>query len=101
MKDFKKLYDHITEITKFPILRPVDLNLVKDTIMETKLFDGVIVFNVVEDMRETKTTLFRPGRDKFNTVVNIHSIQTATGIDSKEVLMINCMDDTIIRNEDE
>jgi hypothetical protein len=79
------------------IFRPVDLEALKEHIMSTDEFKDVIVFNVIYDRKNVKTTLMDPKKDKLNLVVNIYSMHLSPGIDGK-VVMLDCYEDTIIRN---
>lgn len=96
---FVELAKKLLSGATYQIIRPVDLELLKETIMETEEFQGVIVFNVIKDRDErVKTAVMRPGVDKFNTVVNIYSIYLFPSPLEGPDLMVQCFDDTIIRN---
>jgi hypothetical protein len=98
-KNFKELYDKFISETNLSIIRPVDLELLKDYILETDLFENVLVFNIIHDRGQTKETLMRPNIDSFEKVVNINSISMVPSVDGKGyVFMVNCEDGTVLRN---
>lgn len=98
MKIFQ-LLEQVKEKTGFDILRPIDLELLKDLIMETEEFNGVIVFNVLKEQDENiKCTLMNPKKDKLNSVVNIYSIHAVPSLDGRKLLMIDCCKNTVIKN---
>ena len=104
MKKFIRLYKEITKTTEFDILRPVDLPILKEHLMDTEPFEGVIIFNPIfsQDYPEgtIKTALYRPNIDKLNKVVFINTIQLLEHGD-EPVLMIACKDGTVIRPDDD
>jgi len=67
--------------------------------MDMDEFKDVIVFNVLHERNgKIKTTLMDSKKDKFNSVVNIYSIHTIPSLDSDYVLMVECYEDTVLRN---
>jgi hypothetical protein len=96
MKSFEKLFDKVTAHTEMPILRPVDLMVLHDHIMETDLFSDVIALNICEDMTKTKAAIMIPGEHSFNRVVNINSIYKVPTVDGKTAWMVNCKEKTVI-----
>ena len=100
MEEFKKIYDMVIEHTNISILRQVDLEFVKERLMELDMFDGVSVFNVVDRTEDVKIALFDPKIHKFNSVVNINTIQMMPNPSGGLVLMVNCLDGTVIRGDE-
>lgn len=97
--NIRDLIEEVSLETKMPILRPVDLELLKEVIMDMDEFKDVIVFNVLHERSEKiKTTLMDPKKDKFNSVVNIYSIHTIPSLDNGYALMVDCYEDTVLRS---
>lgn len=93
-----KLINKVTESTGISVIRPVDLDLLKDLLMETEEFNGVIIFNVIHDIdKNYKATLFESDKNKFSSVVNIHSIQLTPSLENnKTSLLVLCDSNTIL-----